>query len=404
MVMAEFAQVGLMIASKAAISSGMPNLVFILYSNTLASLILLPSCLLFQDHRVLNSPSHFQRILLACPTWIFGYAGIQYSSATLGTAMLNSSRFYLHTCHHFQLQHGVMRPIDFWCLQCLDNAVDIHNLHLLHPLHKNTWKNTQTTNTTSITIHRLTSTLRIFVRDHCGCLLDVSIAGAFIVTFYKGSPILMTPSPSNFPDQLFLSQQSNWVSGGLLLAADCVMSSAWLILQASILKKYPAELIINFYYCFFVAIQSAAASLIMERGPGAWSLKPSTRFIAVMYSGVFGYVFQVGAITWCVHQKGPVFVAMFKPVGIVVAVAMGSAGDISHYCILNLCSLIGATVIVIGFYSVMWGKAKEEKIDEDIGVRSLESTSQKAPLLQNYIEGLLLIGKSNGPDQCWKMA
>ena len=38
---------------------------------------------------------------------------------------------------------------------------------------------------------------------------------------------------------------------------------------------------------------------------------------------MFGYVFQVGAITWCVHQKGPVFVAMFKPVGIVVAIAMG---------------------------------------------------------------------------------
>lgn len=50
------------------------------------------------------------------------------------------------------------------------------------------------------------------------------------------------------------------------------------------MKKYPAELIINFYYCFFVAIQSAAAALIMERSPGAWSLEPSTRFIAVMYS------------------------------------------------------------------------------------------------------------------------
>lgn len=44
----------------------------------------------------------------------------------------------------------------------------------------------------------------------------------------------------------------------------------------------------------------------------------------------------------------------------------------------------------------MWGKAKEEKIDEDIGVRSLESTSQKAPLLQNYIEGPSL------PKQNWR--
>lgn len=103
MVMAEFAQVGLMIASKAAILSGMPNLVFILYSNTLASLILLPSCLLFHRFSLSlsllfflslpiplgipiindNNSSNFwqitassthlltsQRILLACPTWV----------------------------------------------------------------------------------------------------------------------------------------------------------------------------------------------------------------------------------------------------------------------------------------------------------------------------------------------
>ncbi|KAJ9709052.1 hypothetical protein PVL29_000836 [Vitis rotundifolia] len=238
MVMAEFAQVGLMIASKAAISSGMPNLVFILYSNTLASLILLPSCLLF--HRSPRPQLTFSLLggffllaLLGFFAQIFGYAGIQYSSATLGTAMLNLVPGFTFI------------------------------LAIIFRMEKLDWRGSS-------------------IAKSMGTV--VSIAGAFIVTFYKGSPILMTPSPSNFPDQLFLSQQSNWVFGGLLLAADCVMSSAWLILQASILKKYPAELIINFYYCFFVAIQSAAASLIMERGPGAWSLKPSTRFIAVMYS------------------------------------------------------------------------------------------------------------------------
>lgn len=238
MVMAEFAQVGLMIASKAAISSGMPNLVFILYSNTLASLILLPSCLLF--HRSPRPQLTFSLLsgffllaLLGFFAQIFGYAGIQYSSATLGTAMLNLVPGFTFI------------------------------LAIIFRMERLDWRGSS-------------------IAKSMGTV--VSIAGAFIVTFYKGSPILMTPSPSNFPDQLFLSQQSNWVFGGLLLAADCVMSSAWLILQASILKKYPAELIINFYYCFFVAIQSAAASLIMERGPGAWSLKPSTRFIAVMYS------------------------------------------------------------------------------------------------------------------------
>lgn len=48
------------------------------------------------------------------------------------------------------------------------------------------------------------------------------------------------------------------------------------------------------------------------------------------------------------------------------------------------CSLIGATIISIGFYTVMWGKAKEE-IGEDCEGGSLESpqAAQKVPLLQN---------------------
>lgn len=51
MVLSECAQVGLMIVSKAAMSDGMSNLLFIFYSNALASLLLLPISFLF--HRYL---------------------------------------------------------------------------------------------------------------------------------------------------------------------------------------------------------------------------------------------------------------------------------------------------------------------------------------------------------------
>jgi hypothetical protein len=45
-----------------------------------------------------------------------------------------------------------------------------------------------------------------------------------------------------------------------------------------------------------------------------------------------------------------------------------------------LCSVIGATIISIGLYAVLWGKATEET--EDVG--SLESPStENAPLLQS---------------------
>jgi hypothetical protein len=153
--------------------------------------------------------------------------------------------------------------------------------------------------------------------------------------------------------------------------------------------------------------------------------------------GVFGSAFQVGVSTWCLHKTGPVFVAMFKPLGIVIAAAVsiiclrdtlylgryiffflflfegGNRFDILSCCqvgsiptllyflslynkektqgtsftiLVEIFSLVGATVIVIGFYSVMWGKAKEEKVGVDDGVRSFESSSQKVPLLQSHTE------------------
>ncbi|PKI56230.1 hypothetical protein CRG98_023425, partial [Punica granatum] len=168
----------------------------------------------------------------------------------------------------------------------------------------------------------------------------VSIAGAFVITFYKG-PALIARSPSlSFNSHLLLSVQPNWVLGGLLLAADCVMGSAWLILQ-----------LLN--------------DLLL------WS------------QGIFGSAFQVGVCTWCLHRTGPVFVSMFKPVGIAIAVVAGVIflGDTFY-----LGSLLGSCIIVIGFYSVVWGKANEEKVRIDSQVGVVQPNSRKVPLLETIFE------------------
>lgn len=62
----------------------------------------------------------------------------------------------------------------------------------------------------------------------------VSIAGAFIVTLYKGPALLMGLSSANSSQQPLLSQDSNWILGGLFLAADCVMASAYIIVQVKL--------------------------------------------------------------------------------------------------------------------------------------------------------------------------
>lgn len=38
---------------------------------------------------------------------------------------------------------------------------------------------------------------------------------------------------------------------------------------------------------------------------------------------MFGSAFQVGISAWCMHKTGPVFVAMFKPVGIIISIVVG---------------------------------------------------------------------------------
>ncbi|GMH01631.1 hypothetical protein Nepgr_003470 [Nepenthes gracilis] len=334
MVMAECAQVGLMIISKQAMSTGMSNLVFVCYSNALASLVLLPFAFLL--YRSGRPPLTFSLIagffllgLVGSLAQIFGYAGINFSSPTLGTAMLNlvpGFTFILAIIFR-------MEKLEWRSLTCMAKSV--------------------------------------------GTI--VLVTGAFVVTLYRGPALLTAPSATDSHYLNLPTQQLNWVVGGLLLIADCLLTSGWLFLQASILKSYPAELIVVLCYCFFVAIQCGVVTLIVERDMSAWSVKPTLRLLAVLYSAVFGSAFQVGICTWCLQRKGPVFVSMFKPLGIAIASVLGALcfGD-SFY----LGSLIGICIIVVGFYSVMWGKANEEKM----GKPSLHSTTNKAPLIENKID------------------
>jgi len=68
MIMAECAQAGRMMAGKAAMSNGMSSFVFVLYSNTIASIILLPSSLIFHRSSSLSlsrQHSYYKRTVYA---------------------------------------------------------------------------------------------------------------------------------------------------------------------------------------------------------------------------------------------------------------------------------------------------------------------------------------------------
>ncbi|TKY74150.1 WAT1-related protein [Spatholobus suberectus] len=101
--------------------------------------------------------------------------------------------------------------------------------------------------------------------------------------------------------------------------------------------------------------------------------------IAIGCSAIFVLSFRGVIHTWAMGKRGPVYVAMFKPLEIVFAVILGITflGDS-----LYIGSVIGAAVVVIGFYAVIWGKT-QEKVEEDCTVYSSESSDNEVPRLQN---------------------
>ncbi|XP_057481347.1 WAT1-related protein At5g40230-like isoform X5 [Actinidia eriantha] len=197
----------------------------------------------------------------------------------------------------------------------------------------------------------------------------VSISGAFLVVLYKGPIIWNTSSPSKIPYSLGLSQ-SNWAIGGIFLAADYLLRSMIFVVQAQIMKVYPAELVVVFLLNLCATIISAPVCLIADMNFSDWKTTTGISLAAILYSGIMGYCFGTIVHTWGVRVKGPVYVALFKPFSIVIAAVTGFIflGES-----LYLGSVVGAVVISVGFYVVMWGKAKEEKGEEFAVINSLES-------------------------------
>ncbi|KAJ0791927.1 putative EamA domain-containing protein [Helianthus annuus] len=126
-------------------------------------------------------------------------------------------------------------------------------------------------------------------------------------------------------------------------------------------------------------IVAACVGLIMVRDLDAWKLKPDMMLASIIYMGI-STGFLNGLIQiWALRLKGPVYVAMFKPFSIVIAVVMGVVflGDSLHPG-----SVAGGIIISLGFYAVLWGKAKE-----DGGVRykeTLSTQTETSPLLQAH--------------------
>ncbi|WCJ21690.1 nodulin MtN21 /EamA-like transporter family protein [Euphorbia peplus] len=214
MVVVIVAEVSSMEITKIALSHGINKYVIIVYSDALFLLITLPCSFIFD--RSEWTPLTFSLIsdffflaLLGTGSQILAFVGLQYSSAKVGTSMLN------------------LIPAFTFILAI---------------------------------IFRLEKVGRRSKSSAAKCIgTIVSIGGAFVVIFYTGPTLLMaTPSP-----QLF------WMIGAVSFAAEAFLSSSLYIMQTFVLKRFPTVITLGCCMGFFGIMMSTTFALMVVKDASA---------------------------------------------------------------------------------------------------------------------------------------
>ena len=132
--------------------------------------------------------------------------------------------------------------------------------------------------------------VRIDRKDGIAKILGTAfcVAGATVITLYRG-PVIYSPESKlrdSTPMLLSLGNASpkSWALGCVYLLGHCLSWSGWLVLQAPVLKKYPARLSVTSYTCFFGLIQFLIIAAFFERDINDWKFHTGAEVFTVMYA------------------------------------------------------------------------------------------------------------------------
>ncbi|XP_039006665.1 WAT1-related protein At1g70260-like [Hibiscus syriacus] len=338
MVIMEAYTIALTILAKTTITAGMSPFVFVVYTNAVGSLLLLPFSFLFHRERTDWSLLTFPllvRIFLLGLTGIaisqnLAFVGLSYSSPIVvcATRLLIPSISFL-------LSIILMKTKPDWSSSSSSQAQVIGTL--------------------------------------------VSIIGAIAVEQYKGpfgNHYQLQHEPTFF---VFYSAPDRWVLGGVLRATASLSVSIWNIILAGTVKLYLQVMKVASFYSLVGTLQCLVFSLLMERDLNAWKLKHKQDLLLVVLTGVFGNIIRGNVHSACTRMKGPFYVPMFNTFGIVFATVFGVTffANSLHYG-----SVMGTLIIGVGYYTMMWGQMKEE-----------EQRRKEGDVQRMDLEKALLLGK-----------
>ncbi|XP_023545074.1 WAT1-related protein At2g37460-like [Cucurbita pepo subsp. pepo] len=330
----QFGLAGMDILSKAALNQGMSNYVLVVYRHAVATIVIAPFALIF-DKKVrpkMTIPIFAKLMILSLLEPVIDqnlyFLGMKYTTATFAAAMCN-----------------ILPAITFvmaWILRL--EKVKIKSIR---------------------SQAKLVGTI-------------ATVGGAMIMTLIKG-PILelfWVKQRADHAQQRSDISLQHTIKGSIMITIGCFSWACFMILQAITLKAYPAELSLTAWICLLGTAEGTVLALVMERGNAAvWSIGWGTQLLAAVYSGIFcsGLAYYIQGLV--MKDKGPVFVTAFSPLSMVIVAIMSSfiLGERLYFG-----RIVGAGVIIVGLYLVVWGKNKDgNSSNEDLKLPIKQTTEME---------------------------
>ncbi|KAF5739663.1 WAT1-related protein [Tripterygium wilfordii] len=314
MISLQFGYAGMYVISLVSLKHGMNHYVLAVYRHVVATIVIVPFALLLERkiRPKLTLPIFLRVVALGFLEPVMDqnlyYVGLKYTSATFASAVVN-----------------VLPAITFI-------------MALIFRLE-------------SVNFKKIYSVAKVIGTT-------ITVSGAMVMTLYRG-PIIDFLHGREQTHQETNSESSNHqhhLAGTLMVLGSVVAWSGFFILQSFTLKKYPAELSLTALVCVMGVVEGTAITLVMERDMSVWKIGFDSRLLAAVYSGVVcsGVAYYVQGLVN--KERGPVFATSFSPLCMIIT---GALGAIVLSEKVHLGSIIGAIFIVIGLYTVVWGKSKE---------------------------------------------